>query len=385
MKRFCTILVLGVLAISLKAQAAVSYNEVKAAYLNLDFTRGNTILAAQLDMKSSEAIRLLALRDFLHSLLWLSKPGVEGYITKSDYWHSKLEDDRRTDPMAIAARTEISIYQAVLASQISDYKGSATSLMKAYKTFTKTSPGMRQGDIDKISGIMGVLFKQVPDQAYKFLKVAGIRPSLLSGYQGLEKYYRESPKGSADRTEAFLLMITALKEFSTDPGASWKFTRESRGEFENNWLARYQAAMGALKAGQTLESIRMLELPAGAAAPFPTWNYQLGRCYQFVLDPRSDQCFTRFLNTPGVDAYRHAASLRLGWNYILRNDARGAEKSFAQVKALPEAFTTFDKQALREASGVSLPESNLLRIRILYDGGSYMACLTAEPPRCDQG
>lgn len=363
----------------LAAQPKWVADSVKKDYICLDFSKGNSLLAARMDAESAHSIRLVALRDFLSSLLWQTAESVQKFNLKSDYWHSKLEEERYAGQEGQAAQIEVSVYKAVLSSLNSDYRSSATALVRAYRDLSKYRESLNADDFLKFSGILGVLFREIPEQALKVLRVAGIRPSELIGFKGLEQFYNQSQKGSPERLEGYLLIVTVLKEFSEDPGASWRFAQQNGQEFSNCPLARYQGALAALKAGNSPIAARMLELKDPSAAPFPTWYYQLGRCNQLAMNPGSDTWFTRFLKLGTTDVYRHAANLRLGWNCVLRQDMTGAARYFNEIKTLAEPRTVYDKQALREVDVQGLPDEKLLRIRLIFDGGFYLDCIS----QCD--
>jgi tetratricopeptide (TPR) repeat protein len=251
------------------------------------------------------------------------------------------------------------------------------ALMQAYHAIDRYGRYTDASDLNKLSGILGILFSQIPDQAMKFLKVAGIRASGLRSFDGLRDYYYQSQPGSAAKLEGWLLLVTAYKEFSVDPGKSWEFVRFEGELFPDNPLVCYQSALSSLKAGYNEEAIRLLEegMRGSSGVLFPAWNYQLGRCYLNRLDPKAADYLDAFLEAAGGETYRHIGSLRLAWHYLINGESDQAKLMFQKIKQLPDAKSVYDKHAFREAESKILPDAGLIRLRLLFDGGYFEQCL----------
>ena len=375
------LIVLSALLLSgnyLAAQSVPFDPEIRKLYLNLDTLGGNRLLIQRYKVNSPDFIRLLSYREFLISLLHQSKKNVEQYLTESGPWIQSLDRLHDAGISIQVALAEIHLYRSVLTSQISDYKTTATELIASYKIVARFGSDFTTSDRNKLSGFLGIIFHQVPDQYVKYLKLLGVRTSGLSGFNGLERYYGSALPGTADRMEGFLLLVTTLKEFSQDPAASWNFvTAEGMPMFENP-LVRYQCAMAALKAGNCDKAVELLEipLPAKAQVTFPYWNYLLGRTKLYQDNPESVICFDRFLQDPGGENYRHSATLLAAEYYFIHGKQDQANKYLEKMKNFSAPLTVADKQALIESSAEKLPKSYLLKIRFLFDGGYYNDCLT---------
>lgn len=357
-------------------QPVSSDPEIRKFYINLDTLGGNRLLAQRYAAGDPQYIRIIAYRDFIRNLLYQSKYSFDSYFRQSGQWLQLLEKSKASNNLIPAAIAEVHLYRAVLASQFSDYRVSAVELVASYRMLAKSGSDLNPPDRNKLSGILGILFQQVPDQYGKYLRLLGIRPSGLSGFNGLERYYSAAAPGSIERMEGYLLMITALKEFSQDPAAAWSFVNSQGQPMLDNPLIRYQSALAALKAGDCESAVKFLDSGSGMLKDaFPYWTYQLGRCKLYQNDPAAGGCLEKFLRNPGGDNYRHMAFLMLGWQHLVNGqDEKGAD-AFNQVRLLPAPFTTYDKQALREASAEKMPDPELLRVRLLFDGGYYDRCL----------
>lgn len=378
--RKCFLIVLSALLLSgnqLSAQTGSFDPEIRNLYLNLDTLGGNRLLVQRYPADDPRFIRLIGYRDFLCNLLCQSKIKIDLYFRQSGTWLQLLEKSREPGGSVLAAKAEIHLYRAVLASQISDYKASATELLAAYKIIARSGMDFHVQDRNKLSGILGVLFQQVPDQYGKYLRLLGVRPSGLSGFNGLERYYSAAMPGSIERLEGYLLLITARKEFSQEPETAWKFIQAEGKLMLENPLIRYQSALAALKAGDCDSAVKLLESPPSGTeqVSFPYWTYQLGRTRLYQGNPESVTSFEKFLEAPSGDNYRHNALLMTGWYYLLHGQQDKARQFFARIRSLPAPLTSYDRQALNESADDRLPDPDILKIRLLFDGGYYDQCL----------
>jgi len=351
--------------------------DIRKLYLHFDTEAANRLLIQRYPASDPRHIRLLGYREFLNNILHQSKFNTDQYIRQSDGWLKALEKSKGDPVVSLPARAEIHLYRAVLASQISDYKVSATELIASYRIVAKSGLDFTVADRNKLSGILGVLFQQIPEQQSKYLKLLGIRPSGLSGFSGLERYYGAAPLGSVERMEGYLLLLTALKELNQDPEAAWKFAQAESTPMLENPLIRYQTSLSALKAGDCEVAAGFLEAgqALGQDRSIPYWNYQLGRMRLYRSEPAASDLLGAFITNPGGDSYRHNAVLLQGWSMLLSGQKENWSKVPARMKALPTPLTTYDKQALREISADSMPDPDLLRARLLFDGGYYSKCL----------
>jgi tetratricopeptide (TPR) repeat protein len=388
--RNCFPIVLAVLFLSgspVESQTITNHPEIRKFYLYLDSPAGDLLLNNFYRPDYPEYIRLNSYKEFLHALIFQSRSNFDRYLIQSDTWLQNLDRLKSSNVSVSAAIAEVRLFRAVLAAQFSEYKTSAKDLLASYKIVSKSGSDFNPADRNKLSGILGVLFQQVPEQYGKYLRLLGIHASGLSGLNGLERYYSAASAGSVERTEGYLLLVTSLKEFSKDPAAAWNFVKAEGLPMLDNPLVRYQSALAALKAGDCESALKLLEGDGKSndSRTFPFWNYQLGRCKLYRNDPDAAACLEKFINLPGGDNYRHRALLLTGWFYLIHGQKEKTQALFTQMKNLSGPYTPYDRQALSEASENRLPDPDLLKVRILFDGGYYDPCLATCKKLMDSG
>lgn len=376
--RFLIVLAVLCTSGSYLAGQPVSFDpEIRKHYIYLDTLEGNRLLLQRYRPDDPGFIRLTVYREFIQNLLCQSKSRAGLFKEQTDQWLHILEKSRSSDLFVQAAMAEIHLYRAVLASQFSDFKSPAADLLASYKVVAKSGVDFNNSDRDKLSGILGVLFQMVPDQYGKYVRLLGVRTSGLSGYNGLERYYTAARPGTVERIEGFLLMVTALKEFGQDPAAAWNFVKSEGRPMLDNPLIRYQSALAALKAGDCESALKLLDpdLNGKVKPAFSYWTYQLGRCMLYQNDPAAAGYLENFLESACGDNYRHSALLLSGWSNLTSGKAEQAGIDFSRIRKLPQPLTPYDKQALREVSAGTIPDPDLLKVRLMFDGGYYAQCL----------
>jgi tetratricopeptide (TPR) repeat protein len=351
--------------------------EIRSCYLNLDTVKGNRLLKQKYSPDEPEFIRILGYREFLHNLLFQSKSNADRFLAQSGTWLKKLEKSGAVNGLVTAAIAEVHLYRAVIASQFSEYKASATELLAAYRVVAKSGTEFSISDRNKLSGILGVLFQQVPEKYGKYLRLLGVRPSGLSGFNGLERYYSASLPGSIERMEGYVLLITAYKEFSKDPATAWNFVKSEGAPMLENQLVRYQSALAALKAGDCESAVNLLkpESNLDIKPPFSYWNYQLGRCKLYRNDTDAISYLEQFIENPGGENYRHSAALFACWYYVLHGNQDKAKAFTLGMKDFPSPLSGYDREAMNEISSGQLPDPEVLKVRMRFDGGYFEECL----------
>jgi hypothetical protein len=103
----------------------------------------------------------------------------------------------------------------------------------------------------------------------------------------------------------------------------------------------------------------------------PMWDFELGYAKLYHLEPDANVYIERFLNTFKGKFYIKDALQKLAWYYWLQGNTAKYNQCLAQMKTRGGTETDADKKALKEASSGNLPNTTLLKARLLSDGGYY--------------
>ena len=139
-------------------------------------------------------------------------------------------------------------------------------------------------------------------------------------------------------------------------------------------LARFVAANVAMRTGRNDAAVDILStrVHSPRVLPFPYLDFMLGVCLQRRLDPRAVVYLRSFLDQRAERGeFVKEAYQKLAWAAAL--DERPGDY-FALLERSTEVGTSVagsDKNAMREAARARLPDADLLRARLLFDGGYY--------------
>jgi tetratricopeptide (TPR) repeat protein len=105
--------------------------------------------------------------------------------------------------------------------------------------------------------------------------------------------------------------------------------------------------------------------------PFYALDYQIGKCKLNRLDNDADVYLNQFLQSgPGKD-YKKETCCRLSWHYLIHGDMQKFQKYKQMVSTVGSDLRDRDLEAIMESNLDYTPHVNLLKARLLFDGGYF--------------
>ncbi|MCF8238058.1 MAG: tetratricopeptide repeat protein [Saprospiraceae bacterium] len=105
-------------------------------------------------------------------------------------------------------------------------------------------------------------------------------------------------------------------------------------------------------------------------APFPYLEYLTGKAYLYALNfTAAEHAIEDFLESWPGTSLRADALQKLAWCSLLQGNTAGYTRMMAQCAAIKESSLDQDKQAQLDAVEGIVPHTDLLRARLLFDGG----------------
>jgi tetratricopeptide (TPR) repeat protein len=109
-----------------------------------------------------------------------------------------------------------------------------------------------------------------------------------------------------------------------------------------------------------------------ARIPLAFLDYMTGECYLRKLEPiEAAIYYRRFLNHFNGKNYRSDAIRKLAWTELLQGKNRSYKAEIIKISEAEIGLIDADKQALRELQSGKEPDKELLKARLLFDGGYY--------------
>jgi predicted negative regulator of RcsB-dependent stress response len=350
--------------------------------LSLKLKRARVLIDQEKAVHPDNAIAILLdnYYDYFYLLTTDSKADFDRLKDNKSKRINLLENEDDKSPYYNFSIAQVNLQWALIHSRFGENTSAGFEINKAYKLLQSNSkkfPAFMPDDIPL--GMVNVLLGSLPDGALKStLSFLGIKGNTSVGLNMLQQLSVKLPhSGYAMYYDELVFYLTYIQSYVINDSNAYPKMQQYTASMDNGSLNKaYIKAFVALRTGHSGETIDLLEhRPTGLDyPPYPYLDYLLATAKLNRLDSTADDYFKKFLTeTKGVsfikDAYLH-----LAWDALLHGDERKYESYIQQVKTKGYQFNDKDKQALTEA-GNPMPNVDLLKARLLFDGGFYEKAL----------
>jgi tetratricopeptide (TPR) repeat protein len=288
----------------------------------------------------------------------------------------KLEQDDQNSPYYNYTIAQVNLQWALLHSRFGEYTSAGFEINKAYRLLqynNKKFPAFLPANMPL--GVVNVLLGSLPGSPLKsILAFFGIKGDTQTGIKMMEKL-SDNLKTSAyayNYDELVFYLTYIQTDVINDPQAYAKMQRLAADMDSGSLLKTYITGYVALRTGHSGEAITLLQnrRQGHEYQPYAYLDYLLGIAKMNREDDDANNFFNKFLQTyTGVNFIKDAY-LHLGWQCLLNGDIKRYRAFTDLVKTKGYLYNDKDKQALDEAND-DAPNVNLLRARLLCDGGFY--------------
>lgn len=280
----------------------------------------------------------------------------------SSPWHNYLQAD-------------ILLHWALARLKFEQYATSFLEVNKAFKLLSQNAE--RFPDFlpnRKNLGILHAIAGTIPDEYNSAVSwLTSLEGSLAQGRAELESVLMEMDEEYVFRDETYVLYAYMLLHLADEGDEAWKVIEHSGLRVEDSPLSCFVMANVAMRLGENDRALEILEqCPSGRVYfPLPYLHFMRGICYQRKLRPEAEHYFELFLLTFRGRHFIKEAWQKRAWQALLNGDEERYRYCMSACRQMGVAVTDGDKSALREANLGLQPHPDLLRIRLLYDGGYY--------------
>ncbi len=278
-------------------------------------------------------------------------------------------------PWHAYVQADILLHWALARLKFEQYATSFLEVNKAFKLLSQNAK--RFPDFlpnRKDLGILHAIAGTIPDEYSTAVSwLTSLEGSIRQGRSELESVLREMGEGYPFRDETYVLYAYLLLHLADEGDSAWQVIEQSSLRAENSPLSAFVLANMAMRLGQNDRALALLEhAPSGRAFfPLPYLHFMRATCLQHKLSPEADKYFVLFLTTFRGRHFIKEAWQKRAWQALLEGDEEKYRSYMSACRQMGVAVTDGDKAALREAKSGLLPHPELLRIRLLYDGGYY--------------
>ncbi|MBR9859869.1 hypothetical protein GYB22_03815 [bacterium] len=287
-----------------------------------------------------------------------------------------FEDLQDSEPFKRFVQAELMFYWAAVKGKSEEFYSAALDLNSAYKLLKQNKEDFPDFlPNNKTLGVVQSFLSTVPDQYTWAVNLLGLKADLDDGLKNLRSI--AYAKGIPDeqkyiQQEAGYLYAYTLYHIDKDTAASWQALESFTRDYKSNLLSVYFRSSLAEKMQKNDVVIETISAaPKGSEyIKFYYLNYVLGEAKLNRLDVDADQYLLKFYSNFKGSNYIKSSLQRLSWHYLIHGDEKQYIKYKNLIKEKGKALNEDDKLALLYADK-SKPNIDLLKTRLLFDGGYY--------------
>lgn len=391
MKKFLVILLFLLSPTLSKASFEFNKNCIEAydLILSLRFTEAQKLILSEKHNNPDNAIPTFLENyiDFLSAFIGEEEGQFNKLTTSLSDRKERIEKEKENSPYYRYCLATMDMQVAFTRMKFGQYVKAATEINRAYRLLEKnkrTYPDFVPQQV--VLGMLHTLIGSIPDK-YSWVKNAvGLRGSVSGGINEMQEVLNisnDTPRWKFLQSETLFMLSLASVNLSADKNFSEKLlhfynTNDGNDLVKSNPLLSYCKAIICFKRGLNDQGIQvLLSRPKGPRFfHFHYLDYLLGVAKLNRLDTDSWTYLISFTANFNGKNFIRSAYQHLAWYYLLNGDERRYKEFMNRIHLTGDNTTDSDKKALRDAESKELPNIQLLKAQLLFDGGYYDRALT---------
>lgn len=395
MKKVITIIIILIVAISKNSFAYFDFNEncqkAHSSILSLKFDEAQQYINIEKNLRPQNKISyyLESYKDFIKIAVNQDKKEFSQLIDKRGYYIDIIESDDTESPYYGYCLADVyfqwAVARLIFVKDILNFTEgfkAALELRKSYSLIDKNKDKFPNFYPNyKLLGLMHAMQEAIPESYRKTVQSLTFSGSFEKGIGELNLLLQKS---LSDKNFEFvypevLFLITFveinLQSDKQKVGYLKKYFENNNlllGK-NNNIVLIYSKARYFIYIGQTDSAIAIIEKynkeHEGMHVPF--MDYLLGKLKLYRLDRDAVLPFYNYLLRYKGLHYIKSTYQLISWYYLINNNLPKYRENQNNVLKYGISLSETDKQAEREAKKNELPNIQLLRARLLFDGGYH--------------
>lgn len=288
----------------------------------------------------------------------------------------KIKEGDSSSPYHLFMQAEIKLQWALVRLKFEEYVTALFEIKSAYKLLEKNQKRFPDFVANKKSlAIMHAMIGTVPDNYRWGVKLlSGMDGTIAQGQRELEEVIDYGKKQDfifeQEAVVLYAFLMLHLNNKSTD---AWNIISNSNLDHKTSPLAAFALANLAMRTGRNGEAIKILsERPTDSNYhSFHYLDYMMGVAKLRQLDDDAAVYLKQYASNFKGQNYIKEAYQKLAWDAVLKNDTKAYHRYMKDCQQYGHAFVESDKNALKEAKEGLIPNTTLLKARLLFDGGYY--------------
>lgn len=356
---------------SVDASIRLAYEQIMA--LKLDDAR-SSIATIDKDHPTFAAIHLSNYVDMVDLLVTENESNYKKLKSDRSSRIDRLEDIESSSPYQLYVQGEIYLQWAIVKLKYQDYYSGFRDVSRAYRLFKENQTKhpdfvLNQKGLGTIETLVGM----IPDNLRWGVKLlTSLNGNTESGLAKLKYAYDNIEGQSIFKSEVGIIYSYLLLHYGNQKDHAWNIIESLNLDMKKP-IHLYVKASTARYVGKNDLAIDLLTKYETETSinEFPYLTYLLGVALLNRLDKNAGFHLEKYVSQSGAIHYIKDAYMRLSWTALINGNTKGYLHYIDQIKLMGESRIDYDKVALRYAESRKAPQVDLLKARLLYDGGYY--------------
>ena len=287
-----------------------------------------------------------------------------------------IQQGDTSDPYYLYTQAEIRLQWAAAKAKFGDFFSAFQEVNRANKLLSRNADLFPEFVLNKKSlGLLHALVGTAPDSYRWGIKlISSLNGNLDQGRIELEQaleYCQDTDH--IFTTETKIYYAFAQLHIFNNPQKAWSLVSELSEESESSALIRFVQANIASSTGRNDDVIEILESGITHEKSYPFYYLDLmkGMAKLYRLDRDADEPIERFINHFRGMNFIKEAYQKLAWFQLIYGTQEGYRSYMRLAISEGNDEVGEDQKALKEALSGYIPELELLKARLLFDGGYY--------------
>ena len=286
-----------------------------------------------------------------------------------------LTEGDQHSPYYLFSLADVNLQWAALDIKFGEYINAVFEIRRAFKLLEQNEKKFPDFKANKKSlGVLYALLGSVPDKYKWGVTLLGMDGNVEMGMGYLHDLIDYGNKNDfIYQNETIIYYAFLLLNLQSKGEVAWQVLKDNGFPKSDNLMSTYTCAHLGVYGKHNAEALKLLdERPTSDSfAKFPFLDYLTGVAKLSELQPDADTYFKRFIAAYKGDNHIKSSYQKIAWCYLLKGDTVNYLHFIGKADKQGGTTLDADKQAKKEAEEHRIPNPQLLRARLLFDGGDY--------------
>jgi len=325
---------------------------------------------------------LLNYIDFLKVLISEEDQNFNTFFKSKPYREKLILAADHSSPWYLYSQAQMNLQSGIIFVKMGDYLKAVIDIKKAYQQFVENDKLFPDFKPNKAGlGLLHIIIGSIPDS---FKWIPGLLKMEGNINQGLKELHSILSNNKMDESFPYLfnecLFITSFVTYNlaVNESNTLIFLNIIKGERVESELKRNPLLIYAIASFYAHKGLNdnALSLLSNRPSDLSYYNfhyldYLTGVAKLNKLDKDARTYFLRYIANFKGKNFIKAAYQRIAWSYLLENNYLEYRKNLARIVLFGAEDMESDKEAVAEVRKNKIPHTELLKARLLFDGGYY--------------